>query len=129
MTSTQPLVSSSVDEVLSENVRVLMGRAGLTQAQLGQAVWIGQTTLSRRLKNESSWLFYEIGKLADYFSVSIDELAGQLPSLNDWRARRDSNPKPSDSESLAVASCPALRLVAGSGADACTPNRHLRAVS
>ena len=92
-------------EVVSGEVRALMGRYGVNQTQLADWLGVNQTAVSARLRGVTEWKVAEIDRIAEGFAVHPAELMGGyatgphpspdggLPIL---RARRDSNPKPSD---------------------------------
>lgn len=119
------------DAQLGAHINALRGYKLCTQTQLGAVIGVNQSTMGRKLRGEVGISFRELLKLAEFFELSVEDLippqyAGE-PKL---RARRDSNPQPSDLE-------PAPLRLAWSVKAALTPNRtvahdrgrHLQAVS
>lgn len=88
-----------VNRQVCENVTALMFRLGWKQQDMAAAIGINAVRFSRRLHGAGEWTASELQALAAVSSISVDELMGDLPSFDVWRARRDSNPKPSDLES------------------------------
>lgn len=89
------------DDVIRRTVRALMAGAGLNPKTLGPHVRIPTSTFYERLKGTSqAFTGGEIARIADYFGVPVgDMFSGRyLPPDLDVRARRDSNPQPSDPE-------------------------------
>lgn len=135
MTSLPNIEGDVASSRVSHGVQVLMAYAGIRHAKdLALRISMTQQTLSRRLSGQQGWMFHEVVAVAAYFGVTLDEMLNGLPTLEEWtdrqlqlRARRDSNPQPSD---LVLAP---LRLVKG-GLTAERPSarirtRHLKAVS
>ena len=92
-------------ELVSGEIKALMGRHDVTQMML--AAWLGlpQSSVSARLKGQARWTLPEIEKVAQGFGVHPAQLMGGYAEgprpdpdegLPIKRARRDSNPKPSD---------------------------------
>ena len=80
----------------NENISALMFRMGWRQADVSRAIGISPPSVGRKMRNQSDWTLPELEAIADAMSVSLPELLGDLPDWEVWRARRDSNPKPSD---------------------------------
>jgi sugar phosphate isomerase/epimerase len=94
---------------VSEEIRALMGRYGVSQVALSQWVGFDQAGLSQRLRGKTEWKVSEIERVAQAFGVHPATLMGGYatgPNLGPdggvpvLRARRDSNPKPSDPKVL-----------------------------
>ena len=92
---------------VSEEVRALMGRYGVSQATVAKWLGLTQPAVSSRLRGATEWKVAEIERIAYGFSRHPAELMGGyattgprpdggegLPIM--LRARRDSNPQPSD---------------------------------
>ena len=80
-----------------------MGRYGVTQVQLAPVLGLTQSALSKRLRCAPAFDMDELDIIADLFGVTVSQLldgvppgAPRPPTLNLLRARRDSNPQPSD---------------------------------
>lgn len=111
---------------VSGEVNALLGRYGVSQAEL--AVWLGlhQTAVSKRLKGQTEWKVREIEGVADAFDVHPAALMGGYatdpnPTPGDGvpivRARQDSNLQPSDPK-VVVAAFGRSRKVATQGIEA-----------
>lgn len=85
----------AVESRISENIAALCRRAGTNQTRLAGEVGLTVASMSRKMAG-GPWLYTEVVALAAALGVTPEELAGQLPDREEWRARRDSNPKPSD---------------------------------
>jgi transcriptional regulator with XRE-family HTH domain len=57
-------------------VRGHMARVGMTQAQLGEAIGLAQTAVSRRLSGEIAFDVTELHKIAEVLGVPVAELLG-----------------------------------------------------
>ena len=99
------------DRQVSENIALTMHRARIKERQLAAAVGISQATLNRRVRGEQPWMLWEVQAIADFLSLTLQEITTDLPSYEEWRARRDSNPKPSVLEF----GRPNLRLIVNTG--------------
>ena len=73
--------------VISRNVRMLMAARSVTQMQLGAAMQLSQTVISKRLHGHTPWDAVDLDKLRRIFGVSAAELVSKLPRL-------DSNQQP-----------------------------------
>lgn len=92
-------------QIVSGEVKALLGRHGVSQAALGAWLGLTQPAVSARLRGATEWKVAEIERVAIGFGVHPAALMGGyansphpepdggLPIL---RACRDSNPKPSD---------------------------------
>lgn len=120
---------SAVERQIRENMNTLMMRERLSERRLADKVGIHRAALNRRMLGDVGFLYFEVRTIARFFDVTLDELEGQLPSYDEWRARRDSNPQPSDPESPRcyclshphAPGCPAaprLRLIHGGASPA-----------
>ena len=94
---------------VSEEIKALMGRYGISQVEL--AAWLGfdQAGVSQRLRGKTEWKLTEVERVAEAFGQHPAVLLGGYspdgrPDPDDGvpilRARRDSNPKPSDPKVL-----------------------------
>lgn len=66
-----------------ETLRRLRKTKGLTQTQLADAVGLGRQAYAYYEKGEREPSLETLGKLADFFGVSVDELLGRSPKLFD----------------------------------------------
>ncbi|WP_414991200.1 helix-turn-helix domain-containing protein [Aeromicrobium sp.] len=93
-----------------------MFRMGWKQKDLAEAAHMTGASVSRKLKGLYDWTLPEVARLSGIFHVEVGELLGEIPPFEVWesrkrntpglltegveggdtRARRDSNPKPSD---------------------------------
>jgi hypothetical protein len=99
---------SNTDAVIAENVNTLIHRARETASELARAIGMSKATLSRKMSGASGWYYVEVEAVAGHYDVTPAELAGVLPSLEEWYAIRDSNPEPAD-----MSSRPVLTLILG----------------
>ncbi len=103
----------STAQVVTANVRAEAVRRGYNQIGLADALGMTQAQVTRRWKGSPLWTFDELDAIADLFDIPVTDLVtdftesrtptggshrGGLP-----RARRDSNPQPSDWYPLAPA--------------------------
>ena len=70
-------------------------RLRMSATALAREVGMSKATLNRKIA-VGPWHYIDVLRLAHFFRADAYQLAGQLPSGPDWRACRDSNPKPSD---------------------------------
>jgi hypothetical protein len=98
-----------VERAISENVNTLLLRAHMKRRQLAATLDLPSASLNRHINGTGTWGFREVRAIADYFAVTVDEIATDLPSFDEWQVRwnelracRDSNPKPSVLESGAL---------------------------
>ena len=91
------------DQVAAE-VRALMGRFDLLQADIAEALGVTQTQVSRRLRGHTPFTLSDVQLLADYFQTTPLVLLGYMQEprprkpergSNSYTAR-DSNPEPAD---------------------------------
>ncbi len=87
---------SPVSQRMNENLTALMFRSGWLQKDVAAAIGISAPSVSRKMKRLNDWTLPEVEAIAAAMSVEVAELLGDLPDFDVWRARRDSNPKPSD---------------------------------
>ncbi len=93
-------------EVVAGNIRAEAARRGMTQVALARALGMSQSAVTTRWRGVARWQLDELDAVADILGVSVQDLVtdftesrtptggshrGGLP-----RARRDSNPQPSD---------------------------------
>ncbi|WP_415004161.1 helix-turn-helix domain-containing protein [Aeromicrobium sp.] len=101
---------------MSENIATILFRLHWSQRDLAISTGINRSTLSRKMGGAGEWSLSEVEDIAAATFVTPNELIGDLPSYEVWaarmteapagvagasavlpqRARRDSNPKPSD---------------------------------
>ena len=77
--TTSPASPARLDHRLAfaDEVRVLMVRRRMTQADLAEVLDLGQSEVSKRLRGTVPFRFDEIVFIADYFGVSIGALFGE----------------------------------------------------
>lgn len=95
---------------VAENVAVLLHRSQVKQQTVAHRLGMTGATMSRRMSGQQPWLLWEVQALAEFFGVTLDELAGDLPSRAQWEAR------PKGFEPLTFCSVvggPVLRLIPG----------------
>ena len=85
-----------VNRTVAENVTTLLFRMGIKQKALAMDSGIAYATFNRKMNGIGDWTLREAVAIAAVTSVEVPELLGDLPDFDTWRARRDSNPKPSD---------------------------------
>ena len=79
------------DEMVSAEVRAEAARRRVTGARLAHALDLSPMSMSRRMNGHQPFTVGELAAIADELHVPIVRL---LPT--DGRARRDSNPQPTD---------------------------------
>ena len=106
-------LAASLTDVVSGEIRALMGRHAVTQTDLAKWLGIAQPSVSARLDGKTRWNLPEIERVAEGFAVHPAVLMGGyatgphpepdggLPIL---RARRYSKPQPSDPKVLPLRS-------------------------
>lgn len=99
-------------EIISRTVRLLMADRQVNQTMLAVVLGITQTQVSARLRGRTPWHIADLEALAAYFGVSVPELVGGNAGINPGgggggeRARRDSNPQPSDPKVVPIRQMP-----------------------
>ena len=105
--------AAPLTDVVSGEIRALMGRHGVTQTDLATWLDLKQASISSRLNGGTRWNLPEIERIAEGFGVHPAVLMGGyatsphpdpdggLPIL---RARRYSKPQPSDPKVLPLRS-------------------------
>ena len=83
--------------VVCANVRAEASRKGWSQADLGRALGFTSNQISRRWRGAISWPLEELEDVAKALQIPLQRLL-EVPR-DELRARRDSNPQPSDLES------------------------------
>ena len=91
------------DQVAAE-VRALMGRFDLLQADIAEVLGVTQTQVSRRLRGHTPFTLSDVQLLADYFQTTPLVLLGYMQEPrptkpergSDSYTARDSNPEPAD---------------------------------
>ena len=107
-----PDFGMSIDAVIGERVRTWLFRRHVLQTSLARALGITQPALSRKMGGYTGWNATDLIKAAAFLEVPITELLPEelveaelktktprLEQITDeepQRARRDSNPQPSD---------------------------------
>ena len=98
----------TLSDFITETVRAEAARRGYSQRQLAQALDMPQPTCSTRWRGCTPWSVDELDQLAELFECNIVDLitgdvalirrtpAGGSHRGGPLRARRDSNPQPSD---------------------------------
>lgn len=106
----QPIIGLDLADLVARRVRGLLGEHRMTQADLSRVLGISQASMSDRLRGVKDFDLNELPALAGTLQVSVEYLLGLTDersprqTMSDegfgtLRARRDSNPKPSDLES------------------------------
>lgn len=109
---------STTSRRISENATVLMHRLDLFQTDLAARVGMARMTLSQRLGGRSEWKANEIEAVAEVLHVSVIELVGTIPDVEEWDRRRTSKSDPS-----AAASGPRFLVMPDDLYDGVTPGR------
>ena len=104
---TSQLALTDLADRVAVEVRALMARFDVTQTQLGEAIGLPQSQISKRLRGTIPFNLREVESVAKYFHITASTLlgyaeaphpdgpdGGQVISLGSRRARRDSNPQP-----------------------------------
>ena len=73
-------VTDPVDTILAERLRALRAKRKLTQRQVAEATEIPYESYSGYERNEEQAPLNRVDKLARFFRVSIDYLAGATPT-------------------------------------------------
>lgn len=63
---------------VAEEVRALMGRRRMSQAQLGSVLSMSQVSVSERLRGKTPFTLDDLERLASYFDVSLSSLMGEV---------------------------------------------------
>lgn len=79
----------STREIVAGNIRAEAARRGLTQSDIARRLGMAQSSISRRWGGSQSWTFELVDEVAAVLGLRPEDLL---------RARRDSNPQPSDPE-------------------------------
>lgn len=100
----------NADQITGEKIHIIMRRRGMVQADIAPHLDIDQSSMSKKLYGKRSWTLDEILTVAKVLDVPVTELlpdadyepnpSGRGRELVMTRARRDSNPQPSDWESV-----------------------------
>jgi transcriptional regulator with XRE-family HTH domain len=85
---------------VAAEVRALMGRYQVSQERLGQAINLGQTGLSRRLRGKVPFDIDDLLAIAEHFGVPVTDLVAPASLPTDTRSG---------------SSVPGLRVLAGAG--------------
>lgn len=81
---------SLTDRQVSENVVVLMHRLAMEKRDLADVLNTSAQSAGQRINGRVSWRPAEIARLADFFTVSTDELmTGPVPPFKEWLERRE----------------------------------------
>lgn len=89
------------DQAFGEVVHLRLRRRGIHQQMLGAYMGITQAAVSNKIRGTRPWSLADMTKAADFFGEELSGLVGEAE-----RARRDSNPKPSDWSFSQVRACP-----------------------
>ena len=111
-----PREVDSPDAVIGERVRLWQFRRHVTQKQLAEVLGMKPAGVSRRLSGQTGWTSTDLVRVAAFLDVNLTDLLPEV--LVEWerrrrggensapgvvstsaeprRARRDSNPQPSD---------------------------------
>lgn len=81
--------------IVANNIRAELARNGWSQEELASKLGINRVTLNRRLRGQLPWTLEQLDQAAAAVGVPLAELLRVYPD-NAERARRDSNPQPSD---------------------------------
>lgn len=68
--------SQPLTDVVSGEIRALMGRHGVTQVALAEWLGMKQASVSARLNGDTRWTLPEIERIAEGFAVHPAELMG-----------------------------------------------------
>ncbi|WP_084799344.1 helix-turn-helix domain-containing protein [Gleimia coleocanis] len=98
--------------VVASNIRAFAARLNWSQSDLARALGMKQPTVSQKWNEMRAWKLEELGYVAHVLNVTVAELVtppagydrwynknrptGEIHQAGGWRARRDSNPQPSD---------------------------------
>ena len=114
-----PTDPESLNKKVADELNALRGRFGVSQAQLAAVIAVSQSQMSKRLKGRVPFILDDIEAFAEYFGISASQLLGYAETPRPdgpggrLRARRDSNPQPSDWDSgVAFVQVRNLHLVA-----------------
>lgn len=108
--------NSREEDVLNGRLLALMLRRGVSKARLADEIGVSPSGVSRRLKGNTEWTLNEMRVAARLLGTSVAFLLGEVdydgvlvmqetPAADatgvsgEWRAPRDSNPRPSGLES------------------------------
>ena len=99
-----PLDQRPLHERVAATVRAEMARYGITQVRMAELLGITQQSISRKRSGKTPYTLNELEIIAPLFGMTPDELLRGSRSPRpvgpdeglDLRARRDSNPQPSD---------------------------------
>ncbi|WP_411197378.1 helix-turn-helix domain-containing protein [Schaalia turicensis] len=98
----------TLSDFVASTIRAEASRRGLTQKDLTRAIGMSTSTMSARWNGLRPWALDELADVAEVFGCSVPELitgdiAQEMQNPRRWvaprgalRARRDSNPQPSD---------------------------------
>lgn len=67
-------MASKTTKQVSTLMRVELARAGRRRNELGDAIEVPDSTLSRRFSGETEWTFHEVLSAAEFFGVPITHL-------------------------------------------------------
>lgn len=99
----------NADAIAGERVHILMRRQSMSQSDMAAHLLIDQSSMSKKLYGKRTWTLDELLTAARVLDVPVTELlpgddyapvpTGRGRMVGATRARRDSNPQPSDLES------------------------------
>lgn len=79
----------TINETAAGNIRAEAARRGMTQSDVARRLGVAQSTINRRWRGHQAWTLELIEEVASIYRMDPIDLL---------RARRDSNPQPSDPE-------------------------------
>ena len=93
-------------DVVAGNIRAEAARLGMSQVALGRTLGMTQNQITTRWKGQRPWQLEELDSVADALDLTVQDLVtepekrrtptGGSHRAGPLRARRDSNPQPSD---------------------------------
>lgn len=113
--------SRSTADVVAGNIRAEAARLGIKQIELGRALGMSQSAITTRWKGLARWQLEELDDVADVLGITVQDLVTDHPQKRrtpaggshrggPLRARRDSNPQPSDLEPNTYLTCKVVNL-------------------
>ena len=87
-------VANPVNQRVGMNVRIAMMMRNVTQAQLGSALGLTQSSTSRKLNGQTQWTPDELEAAAVLLRVTIDRLFVELPGLDSNQEPAGFKPQP-----------------------------------
>lgn len=72
--SQRGITGNTVEERLNETIKLLLTRTGQRHSDIAQILGVSQSSMSARLRGESSWKLDQIPPIADHFGLTVGEL-------------------------------------------------------